>query len=133
MHSRFARSFESLRDIFAFTERFFVEQEIPEDDRHVVDLAVEELFTNMVKYNADGEGPIDLALEKADGRLTVRLSDREERPFDVSLPREVDIEAPFEARACGGLGLYLVQAMVDSLDYDHADGVSTIVFTRKLG
>ena len=133
MHRQFKRSFESLEEIFAFTGRFFQEHGVPEDDRHVVDLAVEELFTNLVKYNSDAEGEIGLGLERDGAALKVSLTDREREPFDVTVPREVDIEAPYETRPSGGLGLYLVQAMVDSLDYAHEDGVSTIVFTRKLG
>ena len=98
-----------------------------------VNLAVEELFTNMVKFNPDGDEHISLQLQHADASVRVRLCDRRVEPFDVTVPRIVDRDAPVERRETGGLGLYLVQQMVDSLDYAHRDGVTTVTFTKNLG
>jgi anti-sigma regulatory factor (Ser/Thr protein kinase) len=133
MQERFSRSFDSLEDIFAFTERFFTSERIDRQHWYTVNLAVEELFTNMVKYNPAGGGRIGLQMQHMGNVVEVRLSDPESTPFDVTEPRAVDPSAPVEARKSGGLGLYLVQQLVDSLDYSYRDGTSTVTFTRKLG
>lgn len=132
MEGQFRRSFDSLDQIFALTERFFASEALDRSHLHAVNLAVEELFTNMVKYNPAGEGEIGLQLQLARDAVQVRLSDREAAPFDVSLPPEVDTEAPLQDRESGGLGLFLVHQFVDSLDYAYRDGQATITFTRKL-
>ncbi len=132
MRGQFRRSFESLEEIFAFTESFFSGRGIDSQHRFAVNFVIEELFTNMVKYNPGGVPSIAVELQQAGNALQVRLSDREAAPFDVARPRPVDPDAPVEEREAGGLGLYLVQRLVDTLDYQHADGVSTITFTRKL-
>jgi anti-sigma regulatory factor (Ser/Thr protein kinase) len=133
MERWFDRSFDSLDQIFAFTERFFARECIDPKYLFTVNLAVEELFTNMVKYNAAGGGQIALHMQRLEDAVRVRLSDPESPPFDVTAPRPVDPDEPLEFRESGGLGLFLVHKVVDSLDYTYRDGTSTITFTRKLG
>lgn len=128
----FKRSFDSLDEIFRFTESFFVSEAIDTGLLHDVNFAVEELFTNMVKYNAPGSCDIRLGLDRSDGALVVRLVDSDSRPFDVTKSPPVDISKPLSEREPGGLGLHLVKKVVDTLDYQHADGETRITFTRRL-
>ena len=51
----FRRSFDSLEEIFAFTSEFFAAHGIDRGLLPTVDLALEELFTNMVKYSPAGD------------------------------------------------------------------------------
>jgi anti-sigma regulatory factor (Ser/Thr protein kinase) len=133
MQGQFRRSFDSLAEIFAFTEKYFASEQIDREEHlYTVNLAIEELFTNMVKFNPGGSEQISLEMQHPDGSLLVCLSDHEVEPFDVTVPRQVDTAAPVEKRESGGLGLFLVQQMVDSLDYSHRGGVTTITFSRKL-
>jgi sigma-B regulation protein RsbU (phosphoserine phosphatase) len=53
--------------------------------------------------------------------------------FDVTQKREVDIDAPLEERKPGGLGVHLVQNLVDSLDYEYQDGRGEVIFTKGSG
>jgi anti-sigma regulatory factor (Ser/Thr protein kinase) len=133
MQELFSRSFDSLEEIFAFTEHFFTSERIDRQHWYTVNLAIDELFTNMVKYNPAGGEKISLQMQRTGAVVEVRLRDPGATPFDVTRPRAVDPSAPAEARKSGGLGLYLVQQLVDSLDYSYRDGASTVTFTRKLG
>ena len=132
MERAFKRSFDSLDEIFRFTESFFVSETIDAGLLHDVNFVVEELFTNMVKYNADGACDIRLDMDQANGALVVRLLDADSKPFDVTKSPPVDISKPISEREPGGLGLHLVKKFVDTLDYQHADGETRITFTRRL-
>ena len=132
MQGEFKRCFESLDEIFSFTDGFFEHEGIDGAHRYTVNLAIEELFTNMVKYNPAGTEDILLQLQQDGDAWLVRLCDREAVPFDVTRPRQVNPDAPLEKREQGGLGLFLVQQIVDTLDYAYRDGVATVTFTRKL-
>jgi len=126
------RSFAALGAIF---ERLDVVLEDPRvDDRtvFVIRLAVEELFTNMVKYNPDGDPAIGITAVLDGGSITVSLVDRGGTPFDVTAARTPDLDLPMEERRVGGLGLHLVQTLVDRLEYSHKDGHTTITFIKTL-
>jgi anti-sigma regulatory factor (Ser/Thr protein kinase) len=130
MHQKFARSFESLQSILAFTDEFFANLNIDPAARYIVDLAIDELFSNMVKYNARSPSMIGLDFAFEGEEVTVTLSDYQSEFFDITQPRPVDITLSAEERPIGGLGIHLVKEMVDSLHYQHKDGCSTIVFTK---
>lgn len=133
MHQNFTRSFDSLRAILALTDAFFADRPISQASRYAVDLAIDELFTNMVKYNANSPSHIGLGLAWDGEAVTVTLSDYQSDPFDLTRASPVDISLAAEDRPIGGLGIHLVKKMVDSLQYDFANGCSTIVFTKKTG
>jgi sigma-B regulation protein RsbU (phosphoserine phosphatase) len=129
----FKRSFDSLDSVFRFIEDFLRAKSIDPGLREPVDFIVEELFTNMVKYNPDNAHDIALALGCSPDRLTVRLIDFDVDPFDVTRAPAVDIDKPLQDRQIGGLGLHIVRQMADTLRYEFADRRSTITFTMSLG
>ncbi len=129
----FKRSYESLAGIFQFIEDFLAGRSIDASLRQPVCFIVEELFTNMVKYNPEAVRDIALALGQTDTALTVRLTDFDVAPFDVTRAPAVDITKPLEEREIGGLGLHLVRQMADTIRYEYADGRSTVTFTKTLG
>lgn len=132
MQAVFKRSLASLDDVFSFTEQFFAGQEVDGKHLYAVNLVLEELFTNMVKFNASGPDTVSVEMLRVDDAVQVQLSDRESAPFDVTVPQSLDTDAPVEKREEGGMGLFLVQKFVDSLDYAYRDGASTITFSKRL-
>ena len=130
----FRRSLDALDDIFSFTEEFFVSRGIDTSLRYAVDLAIDELFTNMVKYNPEAPELISIEFERVKNGLSVSMIDYQRPAFDPTEEApEVDVDAPADARDEGGLGIHLVKEMVDSIDYQYedADGRATITFTKE--
>jgi anti-sigma regulatory factor (Ser/Thr protein kinase) len=116
----FERRIEAIDAIVAFTADAFERLALDPRLRPRVDLAVEELFTNMVKYGHGSEAPVQLRLRAIEGGVEVTLVDRDVEPFDITRSPDVDIGKPLEEREPGGLGLHLVKRMADSVDYDYA-------------
>lgn len=133
MHRDFARNFDSLTALYQFAEEILAANEIAEAVRFPVHLALEELFTNMVKYNPDTVGDIAVDVVVDDGDVTVTLTEDDVDKFDVTQPRDVDTSASLADRTPGGLGLYLLQNLVDKLEYDYRDRRSSVVFTKESG
>lgn len=130
MQKKFNRSYDSLKEIFEFAERIFNDREVEQSVRFPVHLAMEELFTNMVKYNAGNANDIELDVDTSDGGVTVSMTDFDVDDFDVTTDRQVDIGASLDERKVGGLGLHLIQHMVDTLEYDYSARRSTVTFTK---
>ena len=120
MARSFRRSFDSLDEIFAFTAEFFGGHGIDRDLLPTVDLVLEELFTNMVKYSADGAPSIRIEMASAPGGVEVTLTDYDVDRFDVTLAPDADVNLPLEERKPGKLGLHLVRRLVDSLRYEYS-------------
>jgi len=93
---------------------------------------VEELFTNFIKYNTDNPHDISLSLGHTPDQLTVRITDFDVEPFDVTHAPAVDTTRPLADRQPGGLGLHLVQQMATTLQYEYTERRSTITFTKSL-
>lgn len=130
MHKNFVRSYDSLKEIYNFTEAFFQAENVAEATRYPVHFAMEELFTNMVKYNPGNNHDIRLQVEKNDDHVTVTITDFDVEAFDVTAARRVDTESPLADRPVGGLGLHLIRHMVDTLNYHYANRQSQITFTK---
>ena len=87
----------------------------------------------MVRYYPDNDNAIELDVDVQGGIVSVTMTDHDVDPFDVTQSRKVDVGAPLEDRTAGGLGLHLIQTMVDNLQYDWADRRSIIKFTKGEG
>ncbi|MEO6800075.1 MAG: ATP-binding protein [Rhodanobacter sp.] len=132
MEQSFKRSVNELQAIVAATGRFFSHSGTAESIRMAVDLAVEELFVNMVTYNLGTDHDILLQMQASPGGVTVSLTDYDVEPFDPSLAPHVDINAPLDQREPNGLGLYLVSKMVDSVHYAYRDRESKVTFVKTV-
>lgn len=130
--SVFAKEIASLDAVFAFLDQFYAEQEIPRREALALSLVVEELFTNLVKYNTASRNPIRLRLDREEGRVALELTDRDVDRFDPASVPELDLEAPVSERRAGGLGLHLVRAIADRITFDYADRVMRIAVVKEL-
>ena len=131
----FERRIDALADIVAFTAGFFDRHGIDRGLLPVVDFAVEELFTNMVKYSACSVAPVRIEIVAIDGGVEVMLTDRDVPPFDVTQTPDADVTAPIEQRAPGGLGLHLTRRLVDKIEYAYVPErrESRITFRKTTG
>jgi anti-sigma regulatory factor (Ser/Thr protein kinase) len=128
MQQKFRRDLNELRNIVAMTQAVFTDQQLDPGLRHVVDLATEELFVNMVTYNTETKEDILIQMLPHIHGLEVSLTDFDVERFDPTSIGNVDVDAPLEDRTPGGLGLYLVMKMVDSIHYEYRNRQSKITF-----
>ena len=128
MYQKYKRDFGELKNIVKMTEAVFQELGMNPELRNVVDLATEELFVNMVTYNTESNEDILIEMVPHALGLEVRLTDYDVERFDPTSIASVDVDAPLDERTPGGLGLYLVMKMVDSIHYEYRNRQSKITF-----
>jgi anti-sigma regulatory factor (Ser/Thr protein kinase) len=83
-----------------------------------LNLALEEVVTNVMKY-AYGPGvdlPIGVELEDGPERVLVRVLDRGPEFNPLALPPPAT-DAPLDERRIGGVGIYLTEKVMDNLSY----------------
>ena len=133
-HALFGRSVASLDPLFALTRDFCARHGVDPGVLPAVDFAVEELFTNMVKYSPGGAAFVRIDLASIPGGLEVTLTDNDVEPFDVTQAPDADTTLPIEQREPGGLGLHLIRRLVDDIEYGYSrdSRQSTITFRKTV-
>ena len=132
MERRFKRHLSSLDSVFDFVSEVLVASDIHRSVAFPINLAIEELFTNMVKYNRGSASEITIVIQPGGNGVKVTIVDHADAPFDVTKITPVDVRQPLEKRRPGGLGLHLIQHMVDELRYEYANGESKVMFSKNV-
>jgi anti-sigma regulatory factor (Ser/Thr protein kinase) len=132
MPREFKKDISSLADVFAYIDEVISTRAISPSVTYAVSLAVEELFTNMVKYGKGSNDDIAIDVQFYTHALVVRLVDHNVDPFDPRGAGEVDTSIPLPERKVGGLGIHLVRHMVDDLQYTYAGRCSTLTIIKNL-
>jgi anti-sigma regulatory factor (Ser/Thr protein kinase) len=132
MEKKLERKIGALEEIFPLLEEFLSDRGLDPAAKYAVNLAAEEIFTNLVRHNQGGGDHILLELEQKPGEIVLRLTDFDVEPFDLDKVKPVDVRAPLSERGSGGLGLHLVKNLVDELDYHYADGDLKVTAIKRL-
>lgn len=98
-----------------------------------VNLALEEILTNLIAYGYDDseEHCILVSLSVENEELTVGVEDDgcAFNPLDVPEP---ELEKPLEQRPAGGLGLHLVRNLMNECEYVRQEGKNRLVMRKKV-
>ncbi len=132
MHRSFRREVSALDDVFRFTSEFVGANPIDEAVAFAMNLAIEELFTNIIKYSADSGNDVSIHLDITDGDLVIKITDFDVETFDMTATGRGDVDKPLEERRVGGIGLHLVRNMVDKITYEYKDRNACITLVKHL-
>jgi anti-sigma regulatory factor (Ser/Thr protein kinase) len=131
MEKRFPRVMGSLHGIHRFVSDFFSAHGIDESSLFDVDLIIEEIFTNQVKY-ADGTQDILVEIDKKGSALVVSVTDFDVERFDITKAGKVDVDRPLHERQPGGLGIHFIRDMADTVEYEYRDRCSKVTITKRV-
>ena len=127
---KFKRHLDSLAKVFDFLDHFSEQEEIDDESKHAFSLAVDELFTNTVKYHPSNPNDVAIELRTEGGTMFLRLSDFDVEPFDITKKADPDLTGTLKDRTPGGLGIYLTKKVVDDVQYQYLDRTSIITLKK---
>lgn len=98
-----------------------------------LNLAVEEAVVNVMEYAyPQGEtGDVTIEVSVADGLLDINIIDSG-TPFDPTQKSDPDTSLPVEERSIGGLGIFLVRQVMDTVSYRRDNGKNILTFTKNI-
>lgn len=123
---------EEIQTAIQVFEEFAEENKMPMATTMKVNIVLDELLSNIVKYGfpEDKQGKIDISLELfSTGKLTIVLSDKGVpfNPFSTDVP---DLSMPVEERTIGGLGIHLVKELMDEYSYQRTLDLNVVSMTK---
>ncbi len=108
-------------------DRFRAAQGVPFTAAWKLQVALDEVLSNVVRYAYAGRAGADIELEFgfARGIVTVTVSDSGPRfnPLDAPQPRT---DLPLESRAPGGLGIAFIRSLTDEARYEWRGGKNVL-------
>ena len=116
-----------------FLSDYCSQEKLPDHLSHDLEIILEELATNVMKYAGVPEGSecCLIELDRKTNDLTIRFSDNG-HPFNPLEQTEVDTNLPIEERPIGGLGIHFIKKLTDAQRYERRDGRNVITLTKVL-
>jgi len=115
------------------TEKLAQDWELPESLTMNISLVLEEAISNIIYYafNDKGEHKILISLSHSNNKLTVRIKD-DGIPFDPSAQKQPDITLPAVERPVGGLGIFLISKIMDTVHYSREKNLNILTLIKKI-
>jgi serine/threonine-protein kinase RsbW len=117
------RQLESIGGALGLPQRFVFE----------INLALDELFTNIISYgfNDRSEHAIQVRVAADDSVLTITVED-DGIPFNPIEQTEPRIPATIEDCTVGGLGIYLIKNLMDDVAYQRNQEKNILTLKKKI-
>ena len=128
-------SMEYLDKVTSFVEAFLEDYACPIKIAMKILLCVEELYANFVNYaygSKDGNCTIELEGKAYETENEVCICMRDQGvPFDPFAKEDPDITLSVDEREIGGLGIYMVKNIMDTVSYEYKQQENIVTITKK--
>ncbi len=111
---------------------YAVAQRLSADVRFALNLALEEVVTNVITHGYRGRepGPIRVAVWLEGDEAVASVEDKAP-PFNPLLLPEPDVAVPLAERREGGLGVLLTRKLLDGIEYARVGDWNRLVMRKR--
>lgn len=115
-----------------FVEKTCMTQGLKNEFINDLKLAIEEVVVNAISYSykENEKGEIIVSLKFQPDEVLGEIKDNG-KEFDPTVEKEVNVEAGLDERAVGGLGLFLVRQLTDSISYRRVGNLNILNLTKR--
>jgi serine/threonine-protein kinase RsbW len=116
-----------------FLQDFWSDQRLPSEHALSFELALEEIFVNVVTHGASvGKVPqVQVTLLLHEGDLSMTLED-DGLHFDPLSRPAPDVAADLMQRPQGGLGIFLVRQLMDAVSYERVAERNRLTMSKRV-
>ena len=125
---------ENIPAVIDFVNRELKSVGCPMKTEAQIDIAIDELYSNIANYGYDGEnGRVLVRLETEIRPRAVTISFIDEgRPFNPLEREDPDVSLSARERKIGGLGIFMVKKSMDDICYEYRDGKNILTIRKTL-
>lgn len=122
-----------LAALLLFMQEFWAAEKLPSAQAMPFELALEEIFINIVTHGAPAAAAphVEVSLALLDDAVTMTVSDDGPQFNPLSLPPP-DVAASLAERPVGGQGVHLVRQMMDAVDYQRLGTRNRLCMTKRI-
>lgn len=133
LHLEAENRLEEIERVLDALEAFWKERDLDADVRRRVKLVLDEVLNNVISYAYENDGMhvIEVDVELSASRVVLRIAD-DGRPFNPLLHRPPDVSRGIEEREIGGLGIHLLENLMDEVSYARQGDRNVLVITKNL-
>lgn len=119
----------SISVVSEFFDSCLEEFAVPMRVGYSLKVVTDEIYSNIVYYS--GAKTVDILFRNAEDKITLFFAD-DGKPYNPLEAKEPDITAGIEEREIGGLGLFMVKKMAESVQYEYTAGKNqmTVVLSK---
>ncbi|MEI8393650.1 MAG: ATP-binding protein [Rhodospirillaceae bacterium] len=131
---RLANRLSEIRRVAERIESFCAIGGVPESVIFKLNLALDEVLTNIIDYAYDEEGEHEIILRVVLVReiLSAEVVD-DGRPYDPTLTPDPDTGLSLDDRPIGGLGIYFAKRMMDRVVYVRDGNRNRLTLSKSTG
>jgi len=104
--------------------------QVPAKAIHDLQVAFDELLTNVVMHAQQAAGPIEVELQHDARKVTATIRYLADE-FDPTTWREESLSMSVAASRIGGLGIALVRRLTDEFRYEYVDGHNVLKLVKR--
>ncbi|MCL1806983.1 MAG: ATP-binding protein [Oscillospiraceae bacterium] len=119
---------ENLDAVLAFIEAELAS--VPDKVLSQIAIAAEEIFVNIAHYAYAPETGGAVVRVRSGGEITIEFEDGG-KPYNPLAKEDPDVTLGAEERKIGGLGVYMVKKMMDSVEYRRDNGKNIFCFKKS--
>ena len=122
---------ENIPEVMDYIDRYLEKTECPEKIKGQVNIAADEIISNIIKYAYASEtGDITVIPETDENTLSLTFTDRGRR-FNPLETEDPDTSLTADQRDPGGLGIFMVKKLMDEVRYEYKDGQNILTIIKR--
>lgn len=124
---------DEINRLAKFINQFCADWKVDDESKGKINLAAEEIVSNIINYAFVDTNQHFINILATYNNDEIRLVFQDDgTPFNPFLKDNPDVTAPLEYRKIGGLGIYFVKQLMDSVKYDFKEGKNTLSVMKKI-
>ena len=124
----------NITPVIAFLDEQLEALDCPVKSQMQLDVAVDELFTNIASYAytpGTGNATIRIDFDPAERVVSITFIDSG-IPYDPLQKPDPDVTLSAEERSIGGLGIFLVKKTMDEMTYRYENNQNIVTIRKKI-
>lgn len=123
---------ENVDLVLEFVNSFLDEMNVLPKIKNQLGIAIDEIYSNVAYYAyKNNTSPITIEIDMLNDTFIMRFIDSG-IPFNPLEKEDPDINLDIEERKAGGLGIYIVKQMMDSMEYAYLNKQNILTIKKNI-